>query len=179
MYYFTADTHLGHGNIIHHCQRPFASLEQMDETLIGNINEMVGPDDTLWILGDFAWKEPKKYLTYIYCKHIHILQGNHDHPNQLSKAVFGLMGKGVDIILEPSIVDMKIDLQRITLCHYPMLSWRASHYGTWHLFGHVHGNLKHPSPHAIDVGVDVNEFTPVSWDTVQEKIEENLCLPRS
>jgi hypothetical protein len=34
MTFFTSDQHLGHRNIIRLCSRPFASIEEMDETLI-------------------------------------------------------------------------------------------------------------------------------------------------
>ncbi|MBL8880695.1 MAG: hypothetical protein JNG88_16400 [Phycisphaerales bacterium] len=54
MIWFTADTHFGHANIIKHCRRPFASVEEMDETLLRNINARVGRSDTLYHLGDFA-----------------------------------------------------------------------------------------------------------------------------
>jgi len=51
---FTADLHLGHANIIRHCSRPFANVDEMDRTLIDNWNEVVQPSDTVWMLGDFA-----------------------------------------------------------------------------------------------------------------------------
>ena len=78
--YFTSDTHFGHENIIKWCRRPYSSVEEMNEKLIENWNSVVGPDDIVFHLGDFAfggsglWKEVlsrlngKKYL----------IIGNHD-----------------------------------------------------------------------------------------------------
>lgn len=53
--WFTADTHLGHENIIKHCNRPFRSARHMDAVLIENLRAKVGPYDILWIVGDFAY----------------------------------------------------------------------------------------------------------------------------
>ena len=55
MLYFTADLHLGHANIIRHCGRPFASVEDMDRCLIDNWNRRVRPEDTVYILGDLMF----------------------------------------------------------------------------------------------------------------------------
>ena len=53
--WFTADTHFGHENIIKHCDRPFQSANHMDAVLIENLWAKVGPQDKLWIVGDFAF----------------------------------------------------------------------------------------------------------------------------
>ena len=79
MLYFTADLHLGHANIIRHCGRPFASVEDMDRCLIDNWNRRVRPEDTVYILGDlmFACKDPAAYLTQLAGQK-HLIVGNHD-----------------------------------------------------------------------------------------------------
>ena len=65
MIFYTSDLHLGHANIIRHCNRPFASVEEMDEVLIDNWNAKVTNADTVHILGDFMFRNkrpPEEYL---------------------------------------------------------------------------------------------------------------------
>jgi calcineurin-like phosphoesterase family protein len=52
--YFTADLHLGEESVMLRCERPWNSIEAHDAALIANINEWVGADDELYILGDFT-----------------------------------------------------------------------------------------------------------------------------
>ena len=56
MIFFTADLHLGHKNIIRHCSRPFSSVGEMDAAIVAQINSKCGANDTLWVLGDFAFR---------------------------------------------------------------------------------------------------------------------------
>ena len=56
-YYFSSDYHLGHFNIIRYCNRPFKSLEQMNETIIRNHNERIKKEDILFHIGDFCFKK--------------------------------------------------------------------------------------------------------------------------
>ena len=55
MIFFTSDLHLGHENCIRLCNRPFSSIEEMDETLIENWNRKITGKDTVYILGDLIY----------------------------------------------------------------------------------------------------------------------------
>lgn len=59
MIFFTSDLHLGHENCIRLCNRPFSSIEEMDETLIENWNHKVTGKDTVYILGDLIYRSQK------------------------------------------------------------------------------------------------------------------------
>ena len=170
MIWFTADTHFGRADIIRYCHRPFASVEEMDETLLRNINDRVKPGDTLYHLGDFAFRNgrPAIYRDQIKCRRLILIMGNHDphiaagYPKAAFAALFSevhlLLGVKVPVAGKP---------QLIMLCHYAMRIWDRAHYGAWHLFGHSHGTLPDdPNARSWDVGVDANGFKPVSLDEV-------------
>lgn len=60
MVWFTADLHLGHEAIIKMQHRPFHNVYEMNESLIANINENVGENDKLYILGDICYRIEKE-----------------------------------------------------------------------------------------------------------------------
>lgn len=171
MIYFTADLHLGHESVIKSCLRPFDDVEEMDEKLIDNWNSKVGKGDTVYIVGDFMWKapDPEKYLLRLKGKKI-LIEGNHDsvwlkkiNPSDYFEEVH-------------KYLELNIYSRMITLCHYPMLEWRnsrkegSSRLG-YLIYGHIHNRtdkieyLRLMSyPNALNAGVDVNAFYPVSFD---------------
>lgn len=75
------DTHFGHANIIKYCNRPFASVEEMDAALIKNWNETVSNDDIVIHVGDVGFGS-KEYIGSII-KQLHgkkiLIMGNHDN----------------------------------------------------------------------------------------------------
>ena len=138
--YFTSDSHLGHSNIIRYCNRPFANIEEMDKTIIDNWNSIVKEDDTVFILGDFCWRMGDKqilwYLDQLIGNKILIL-GNHDKNEKVFiKHNIPVYDGFINIRVKDK--DATEGYQRLTLCHYPMLSWYQSHRGAWQLFGHMH-----------------------------------------
>ncbi len=70
--------------------------------------------------------------------------------------------------------------------HYPIAVWNASHHGSYHLHGHIHRNIETPHPldfnlgeYALNVGMDVNNFVPMSLDElIQKHIEDFRELER-
>lgn len=177
--FFTADTHFYHANIIEFCHRPFRSVDDMNETLIANWNKVVGADDIVFHLGDFGLGNSAKWnqlLDKLNGK-IYLILGNHDLRNFRKSYVERFESVAMQMNIE-------VENQKISLNHYPFLCYDGSNVGVWQLFGHVHTNknntgndaarLKVLFPTQYDVGVDNNDFTPVSFAQVKEVIEKQI-----
>jgi calcineurin-like phosphoesterase family protein len=169
MIWFLADPHFGHENIIKMCGRPFANADEMDNILIGKINEYVQPKDTMYILGDYCYWRGDNYLeratayrNRMKCDRIWLIRGNHDLPE-------------IDAVFPSSdLLHIEIDKQSLVMCHYPMRAWHRSHYGSFHLYGHVHDQFG-PWPNALDVSVEsaikrLGEARPFNWEDVKKHI---------
>ncbi len=179
--WFTSDTHFGHANIIRHCTRPFESVEAMDDAIIDRINRHVRPNDTLYHLGDFAFRgaAPAAYRARIKCKNIVLIVGNHDpvKPDGRVREDFASLFTAIHHVLRIALSHRGVARQ-IVMCHYAMRVWDLSHHGAWHLYGHSHGSLA-DDPHALstDVGVDANDFTPLCMDDIAAKMEQKQYKP--
>ena len=177
--FFTSDTHFGHSNIIKYCQRPFNSAEHMDEVLINNWNEVVSPQDIVFHLGDFCFGSDKEWIKILQRLNgtKYLILGNHDlkkiaNSNQI-KDYFA------DINMQMRVV---VDKQKMLLNHYPFLCFEGGYQNVWQLFGHVHSSkhstgidkerLVHLFPTQYDVGVDNNNYRPVSFAQVSQIITE-------
>lgn len=122
MNYFTSDLHLGHRNIIRLCNRPFATIEEMDETLIRNWNAKVTNGDTVYILGDLLFRNEKpaeEYLKQLKGKK-HLIIGNHDR-DWVKKCNLEDFFESVNNL--HFISDGK---RQMTLCHYRKEQKRAA-----------------------------------------------------
>lgn len=169
MIYFTSDLHLGHQNIIHLCNRPFLSVEEMDATLIHNWNKKVHRNDIVYILGDLMFrneKAPEEYLQQLNGKK-HLLLGNHDN-RWIKDCNLSLFFESVERL--GFTTDGK---RKLTLCHYPLMSW--PHIQTsFMIFGHIHNNtdadywpfISH-SPRMLNAGVDINNYEPVTFEEME------------
>jgi len=159
--FVTADLHLGHDNIRRHCKRPFDSVFEMDAALTANWNNVVSRHDLVYVVGDFAWRDPSKYLSRLQGKKI-LISGNHDRRSEEHLRNFTEVH---DLLIR------KIDGRKVVFCHYCMTSWPGSGRGAWHLYGHSHGVIREsPTGPRCDVGVDVWDYSPVPWEAIQLKL---------
>lgn len=162
--WYTSDLHFGHSNIIDYCNRPFASVAEMDEALIANCSSVIEPDDNFWILGDFALGEAilqKDRVEHIFDRlpgKKHLVLGNHD-----GKRVRNLPWESIS-----DIVEVKDGDHDLVLCHYPMITWHRARRGALQLFGHVHQNWR-GTRNSINVGADVWDYRPVRLEDVLER----------
>ena len=127
--FFTSDQHYGHKNICRFANRPFTSLEEMNEALIQNHNAVVNYDDSVWFLGDFAFLSTNQAKTILRRLNGNksLVLGNHDKNIRNHRNEF--IGQG----LFNNIYDYReitIEKQHIVLFHYGMRVWNRRHHGT-------------------------------------------------
>ena len=155
MYYFTSDQHYNHDKIRDYCHRPFCTVEEMNEALIANFNSLVTKQDVTVHAGDFGFfkrrEDAEKVIKRLNGNHI-FLKGSHDR---------WLTDNA------PFMYRRMIEGQFVVVCHYAMRTWERAHHGSFMLYGHSHGTLQ-PVGKQWDVGVDNNNFFPVSFDRVKE-----------
>lgn len=147
---FTSDTHYFHKKIQTFCPntRRGSDYMEMTETLVYNWNSQVRPQDKVYHLGDvsFGSSDQTRDIVHRLNGEIHLILGNHDNRNLL-----------YDTHRFRSIqhyAEIKIEGHHLCLFHYPIKEWNRIQYGSFHLFGHVHGRDPGVGGRSLDVGVD-------------------------
>lgn len=177
MTWLTADLHFNHRAILEYCNRPWSTVEDMNEGLIERWNAKVGKRDRIYILGDFCFGgvgRSKEIVERLNGYKI-IVRGNHDPKAHI------LLNAGFDQVLENERI-----LIGDTWCymsHFPYhpegeegvddryLHKRIKDDGSWLLHGHVHTAWK-VRDKCINVGVDVNNWEPVHVNQINRIIEQ-------
>lgn len=133
MNFYIADTHFGHHNILRYDNRPFDNVSKMDEVLIDRWNDVVGDDDTVYILGDFSWYKEKETLKILECLSGYkvLVKGNHD---RISPQISRQFTKVCDYL------EINDGSTRVIMSHYPMPFWNGQFRDSVHLYGHVHNS---------------------------------------
>lgn len=187
MRFFTADLHLGDKAIVR--WRGFGDdVAAHDAMILQRLNERVGPDDELWLLGDLCASRVDDVAAMreaIACNTVHVVVGNHD-----SRFKFVTCGLFDSVDYYAQVGRYKRDGYKFVMCHYPMLDWDRAFHGSFMLHGHIHSlpadaaDGMGPAPHdaqaggmgirgynawnakqgirRFDVGVDANGYAPVS-----------------
>ncbi len=151
--WITSDTHYSHKNIAGSSvsswksgYRNFGSVQEMNDTIVENINKYVKEDDILYHLGDWSFGGAHNILLFrnsIVCRNIHLILGNHDtHIKDQEIKYFG--GSFNPMTLFSSVQDVlyvPIHRNKLFLSHYAHRVWPDSHKGSIHLYGHSHNTL--------------------------------------
>ena len=184
--WLTSDTHFCHENILRFCKRPFSSIEEHDKVLIDNWNSVIDPEDTVFHLGDFCFGGYPKWIAIReqLNGHIILIKGNHDDKN---------MTTGIQQLFDYVTYQMRVtvDGQNVYLNHFPFLCFAhgdpklyADNNLIFAPFGHCHsgpmsssddcGRLQYLYPTQYDVGVDNNNYFPISWEELNKKIKQQI-----
>ena len=183
--WFTSDTHFGHENIIRFCNRPFINAAEMNAELIRRWRETVPDDGIIFHLGDFAHGSSRLWNDILNALpgHKYLILGNHD-----MKAIRQGFMSHFELVTQQMTI--RVGGQAIVLNHNPFLCYGGSYRDVWQLFGHVHSGpashtgLDHPRlkmlfPRQYDVGVDNNDYRPITFADVKAKIEAQVAAAKA
>jgi calcineurin-like phosphoesterase family protein len=164
MWWFTADQHFDHFEIIDFTGRPFSTPHEMNKAMIEAWNDHVDGGDVVVVAGDFTMHTKPEYVYDNFIRHLKgnkiFIRGNHDWWDRERRHLYHKQVYG----------------QGIAVSHYPMRTWKNHQHGWWNLHGHSHGTLA-PLRNQLDVGVDVayqilGEYRPFSFDEIAYIMEE-------
>lgn len=166
--WFTSDTHYFHSNVIKYCNRPFSSVEEMNEIMIQKHNALVKPTDDIYHLGDFGFANVA-LLQSVFNRlngNKFLLLGNHD--KDAMKLPWAWVKERYELYTP------RPNRKLYVLSHYAQKVWNKSHHGSIMLFGHSHGSLEDVDNQTLDVGVDCWDYAPVNLEQIHARL---LTLP--
>jgi calcineurin-like phosphoesterase family protein len=168
MKYWSSDWHLGHGNVIRFLDRPFESVQEMNDTILKNMFSPLKKGDEFFFLGDLSWSKSAYQRVFDELPSgvsFHWLLGNHDL-KEYKKWEFYCTSIS-------ELKHIKVKGITIALCHYPMVTWNKSHFNSYMLFGHHHAkghgiqNLQqHTEGKMLNVNCEFNDYKPYSENDI-------------
>ena len=163
--FLIGDTHFMHRNIIKYCNRPFKDVEDMNEQLIKNWNSVVGKNDTVYVVGDFALCGKQKIIEIGQRLNgrKRLVLGNHD---QASIATY--REAGFEFVYNHSIIldDFYI------VSHIPMVGISANAPFA-NFFAHVHDDptYKDCSCRSFCISAERINYTPIWFEDIKALIK--------
>lgn len=169
--FITSDLHLMHSKSFLYEPRGFTSIEEMNEAIVERWNEIVGVEDEVWNLGDFALVNASAAVPCIQRLNGHIkwVAGNHDQPMKIVTITSSC--PNVEFVGYAAVI--KVRKFNFYLSHYPTLTGNMDDIGLRHrvisLHGHTHQktNFLYPdNPFIYHVGVDSHNCYPVNIEEI-------------
>ena len=159
MIYVISDLHLNHKNIIKYCNRPFSSVEEMNNTILRNWNKTVKDNDFVYLVGDLCFDGKRGVTAADWLNRLNgevlLIRGNHDKSG-VERCFLEYKGYG------------------FLLVHFPQ---NREKWENWMIHGHKHSNDVNTFPFVnmknktVNVSVEMINYTPVSIDRIIEEIE--------
>ena len=185
MIYYVSDTHFKDQKIFDKCKRPFAFLDEMEDTIITKWNKKVEEDDIVYVLGDIG-KDDDPSIIDIFNKlkgHKHLIVGNHDHDllEDIKKSNVFESIKFIDLIMDGNY--------KVCVCHYPLMDWIEFNRDGLLVYGHIHNKTEkngyayklmkdyYKNLKAYNAGVDVKDFEPRTLIELMKLKEVNKDEP--
>lgn len=163
--FLIGDPHFYHKNIIDYCNRPFSSVDEMNEYLVKRWNSVVSKGDVVICLGDFALGSKDKIIEIGQRLNgrKYLILGNHDQAsiNTYYEAGFEFVSR-FPILYDGFFI----------LSHEPQFVQENGPYAN--VFAHVHNdpNYKDVSPRGFCVSAERINYTPIEWEEVKKRIAE-------
>lgn len=192
--FHTSDTHFQHKNILHLGEgRPFHEINHHDEMLIANWNNVVAPDDMVVHHGDVSmgpWPVGLQRVSRLNGFKV-LIPGNHDRVSSLESAARRerFMEDYLEVFDEvwAETEVMTIGEQEFILSHYPYngdhtdkdrhTELRPEDTGIPLIHGHTHQaeqiTWSAKGTMMLSVGVDANDWTPVSQEEIIKRLQDN------
>lgn len=161
--YLWADPHFGHKNIIKYENRPFSSVEEMDEALINNWNSVVSKDSIGIMLGDLSFHSISKTSDIVQRLNgtLWLITGNHDSASlELYKSM------GFYHVYDKPVIYMDYFI----LSHKPLYINENMPY--INIFGHVHSQKQYVdfSTQSYCVSVERIGYKPILFNQIVREI---------
>lgn len=166
-----SDFHWGHKNIAKFCpdtRGHYADINHMNEDMVKQWNELVQPEDLVYMLGDVAFmsaSEASATMARLNGRKI-LIKGNHDSKTVKDKTFRSCFEEIHDYLV------INYDKHRVVMFHYPICEWYQMHRGSIHFYGHLHQNKSGLEQYrARNVGWD---YTGKILSSMEEMIDDAL-----
>lgn len=177
MIWFTSDWHFGHDREFIWKPRGFTSIQEHDERIIIRHNNLVAPDDDVYVLGDLMLGDNEHGLNCIRRMKgkLHIIRGNHDTDRRIE------LYRSLPAVVE--ICDAKYLRERgyhFFLSHYPSLTGNLEKESlkqmTCNIFGHTHQKAQfyNDIPYMVCVCIDALDCFPLSIGEIISKMQSKV-----